>query len=116
MAEPSTRQQRERIERWFRHWEAELPEGLRELWEEIRLLWHLLQDLWHGRYHGVPPSTVAAIVAALFYLATPLDLIPDTIPLLGFTDDLLVLKALLGSLGDELERYRHWQEKQQELG
>ena len=35
---------------------------------------------------------------------------------MGFTDDLLVLKALLESLGDELERYRHWQEKQQALG
>jgi len=36
------------------------------------------------------------VLAALTYLLVPLDLIPDFIPVAGFSDDLMAITALLG--------------------
>ena len=36
------------------------------------------------------------VLAALTYLLVPLDLIPDLLPVIGFSDDLVALTALLG--------------------
>lgn len=52
----------------------------------------------------------AAIVA---YLVSPLDLIPDNIPLLGFVDDALIINLVMQLCIDkELDRYRAWREQQ----
>ncbi|MCP9774996.1 YkvA family protein [Cyanobium sp. WAJ14-Wanaka] len=43
------------------------------------------------------PATVkATVLAALTYLLMPMDGIPDFIPALGFSDDLVAMTALLG--------------------
>lgn len=49
-----------------------------------------------------PPAARWTVLAALTYLLVPLDLIPDLLPLIGFSDDLVALTALLGVVG----RYR----------
>lgn len=38
------------------------------------------------------------IVMGLGYLISPIDIIPDTIPILGFTDDIAVLKYIYGKV------------------
>ncbi len=42
---------------------------------------------------NVSPKEKAIIIGALSYFILPLDLIPDAIPVLGFTDDLAALVA-----------------------
>jgi uncharacterized membrane protein YkvA (DUF1232 family) len=44
----------------------------------------------------VPRRAKAALVFAVPYLASPIDLIPDFIPVLGQLDDALVVIAVLG--------------------
>lgn len=41
---------------------------------------------------------ILLLVAALFYCISPIDLVPDTIPLLGWADDLVILATGLASL------------------
>jgi uncharacterized membrane protein YkvA (DUF1232 family) len=43
-----------------------------------------------------PHKARLTMLAALTYLLVPLDLIPDFIPVAGFSDDLMALTALLG--------------------
>lgn len=43
-----------------------------------------------------PHQARLTVLAALTYLLVPLDLIPDFIPVAGFSDDLVALTALLG--------------------
>ena len=43
-----------------------------------------------------PVTTKFTVLAALTYLLVPLDLIPDFIPVAGFSDDLVAVTALLG--------------------
>ena len=49
------------------------------------LLYYVLQS------KDVPAKEKAKIIGALGYLILPVDLIPDAIPVLGFTDDLTAL-------------------------
>jgi uncharacterized membrane protein YkvA (DUF1232 family) len=57
---------------------------------KLQLAWRLFRDPeTPGLAKGVMP-------AVLLYLASPIDIIPDFIPLLGQLDDLLVLAAGLG--------------------
>jgi uncharacterized membrane protein YkvA (DUF1232 family) len=46
-----------------------------------------------------PYTAKLTVLAALTYLMVPLDLIPDFIPVAGFSDDLVALTALLGICG-----------------
>ena len=55
----------------------------------IKLSWELFRD------PRVPKPLKAALLGVLAYVASPVDLIPDFIPVLGFADDLLLLFAAL---------------------
>jgi uncharacterized membrane protein YkvA (DUF1232 family) len=56
------------------------------------LLWRLLKD------RRVPWWARAMLPALLLYLALPVDLIPDFIPVLGYLDDLLVVLLVVAVL------------------
>jgi len=45
-----------------------------------------------------PRWAKAKVYGALAYLVTPLDAIPDVVPLAGFTDDLVVLVLAVGAI------------------
>ncbi len=47
----------------------------------------------------------SVVVAALVYFVTPIDAIPDFVPVAGFLDDLGVIAAALKFLGSEIKRY-----------
>jgi uncharacterized membrane protein YkvA (DUF1232 family) len=51
---------------------------------------------------STPHQARLTVLAALTYLLVPLDLIPDLLPVVGFSDDLVAITTLLGVLG----RYR----------
>jgi uncharacterized membrane protein YkvA (DUF1232 family) len=57
---------------------------------KLTLAWRMFRD------PGVPLSAKAIMPGVLVYLASPIDIIPDFIPVLGQLDDLLVLFLGLG--------------------
>ena len=44
-----------------------------------------------------PPQVKLTMMAALTYLLMPMDLLPDLLPAVGFSDDLVALTTLLGT-------------------
>ncbi len=61
----------------------------------LELIYKALQ-LYYAMQNPQCPMTVkAGIIAALGYFISPVDLIPDFIPVLGFTDDLAAVGAAL---------------------
>jgi uncharacterized membrane protein YkvA (DUF1232 family) len=57
---------------------------------KLALAWRMFRD------PDVPAAAKAVMPGVLVYLASPIDLIPDFIPVLGQLDDLLVLFLGLG--------------------
>ncbi len=74
----------------------------KELIEKALILYYAYQD------PAVPTWAKTIIVGALGYLICPIDLIPDAIPVIGFTDDLGVIIAALAAIAvhvtDETKR------------
>lgn len=73
----------------------------KEVIYNVLLLYYALQS------DKVSAKERAMIIGALGYFILPIDLIPDTIPVAGYSDDLAVLIAvikLLTCVGDEEKR------------
>ena len=51
---------------------------------------------------ATPAHVKAALVAAIAYFVLPTDVIPDMIPIIGYTDDAAVLAAALKLVSDHI--------------
>lgn len=80
--------------------------------EDVKLLFSVVKDYWNGDYREIPWGSVAAIVAALLYVLSPIDLIPDAIPVVGLVDDALVIAACLAFVELDLHGYKKWKLQQ----
>ncbi len=68
----------------------------------------LVRNFIKKEYTDVPIRTITSIVAALIYLVSPLDLIPDTIPGIGHIDDIAIIAFVLNSVHSDIEKYKKW--------
>ncbi|QKG56692.1 DUF1232 domain-containing protein [Hymenobacter sp. BRD128] len=62
-----------------------------------------------GEYRQIQTSTVISGLAVLLYVLSPVDLIPDFIPVVGFLDDLSLISWFVGKFHIEITRYRDWE-------
>ncbi|MEU6781251.1 DUF1232 domain-containing protein [Nonomuraea angiospora] len=69
-----------------------LREALRLLPDVLRLVRRLAAD------PDLPRGVRVRLVLLLAYLALPIDLVPDFIPLLGYADDAIIVTAVLRSV------------------
>ena len=63
-------------------------------------------------YTIVSPKVIVTLVAAIIYLLKGKDLIPDSIPVVGYVDDLAVFAAAFLIDEQELSAYSQWREEQ----
>lgn len=71
---------------------------LRALPDLVRLIARLVGDPL------LPRAAKIALGAAMVYLASPIDLIPDFIPLVGYLDDLLLAALLVDGILNWVDR------------
>lgn len=87
--------------------------GRRAAVREAALLLPNLGRLFHGllRDRAVPWHAKVVIALGIGYLATPLDLVPDVIPVVGTMDDAIVASLVLGYVlrtSGPVPLQRHW--------
>ncbi|GAB3575568.1 hypothetical protein GCM10027345_11010 [Hymenobacter daeguensis] len=80
-----------------------------EAWETLQTMFRLIKASISGEYTGVPGTTVAAAVAVLVYFLSPIDLIPDFIPVLGLLDDVALVAWFSTTLKHEMDRFHEWE-------
>ena len=81
---------------------------LRRYIEDVKLLLSLVKDYWSGNYKEIPYWAIGATVFALLYVLSPIDLIPDFIPVVGLVDDAAVVALCLYLIEQELHDYSEW--------
>ncbi len=86
--------------------------ALSALLGNIRTAYDMISDAVTGRYKGIAKSTLALLAGGLAYLAMPLDLVPDFIPVAGWMDDAAVLAWIFKRCGDEFQKYKGFKSSQ----
>lgn len=84
-----------------------------EILESIKLLICIVGDWITGRYKGIPIGSIIMITLALLYFVSPIDIIPDFIPVAGYLDDAIVIGLVLKQVRADLEVYKVWRDKEE---
>ena len=82
-----------------------MPFNLNEIVKDVQTFFPMLWAILRGKYK-MPWGTFFWAVLCLVYLISPLDLLPDFLPLLGITDDGAFALLVLAMVHRDLVAYR----------
>ena len=86
---------------------------LSQYWDDIKTSFALIRDWFNGSYDKVPARMIVSLAGALIYLVSPLDLIPDWVPMAGLVDDAAMLAFVFQLSKVDMNAYRKWKRSQQ---
>ncbi|GGE60875.1 uncharacterized membrane protein YkvA (DUF1232 family) [Pedobacter psychrotolerans] len=82
------------------------------VWEKMVLLFAVSKDYVNGNYTEIPKRSIVAILGGLVYFLSPIDVVPDFVPVLGFIDDIFILNLVYRQVVKDLENYKAWKDAQ----
>ena len=53
-------------------------------------------------------SSIIAILGGIIYFLSPIDIIPDFIPIIGYLDDIFVLNLVIDQVRKDIDKYKEW--------
>lgn len=80
-----------------------------QLWQVALTLGRLVRSYASGAYREIETFTVVSGLAVLLYVLSPIDLIPDFVPVVGLLDDLSLISWFVGRFQGEITRFRAWE-------
>lgn len=80
------------------------------LLEKITTLSRMIKAYFNGEYRIIPWSSILKIIAVLIYFISPVDVIPDFLPIIGLTDDLALILWLFSSLKEDFENFEAFEQ------
>ncbi len=81
----------------------------------VPIMVSLVRNYIKKEYTDIPIGSIIAIVSALIYFVSPLDIVPDSIPFLGYFDDAAVVAACWQLVESDVEEYKIWREKNNKI-
>jgi len=91
---------------------GDVPKALLDYWQDLKEMVSLLKDYFTGDYTEAPWKVISAVAAAVLYFVSPIDLVPDVIPILGFLDDAFIISMCLSLCRSDLDDYRRFKSVQ----
>lgn len=86
-------------------------EKLQSFFRRIRVISRMVRAYVRGEYREVPWRSIVVLLAGLLYFLTPVDLIPDFIPVLGLLDDASMVAFIFNMLKVDIDAFIAWEEK-----
>lgn len=91
--------------------DSEVPVFIRERLDTVESMIAMASDTGFG----LPPEDCQRVLSVLAYFADPVDFIPDTVPVLGFLDDAIMIELCRQELRYEIQAYDEfceWRERE----
>jgi uncharacterized membrane protein YkvA (DUF1232 family) len=86
--------------------------NLARFMNQVKTFFRMIKAYANKEYKEVPVSTIVSIIMTLLYVFSPIDLIPDFLPVVGLLDDAAVLGACVASFGSAIKRFEEWEASQ----
>lgn len=71
----------------------------------------LVRNYSKKEYTDIPIGSIIAIISALIYFVSPVDIVPDSIPVIGYFDDAAVVAACWKLVDSDIEEYENWRKQ-----
>ena len=84
-------------------------DAIREIAADLQIILRLIKAWLAGDYKDISTKSIVILIVAILYFLNPFDAIPDTIPVLGYVDDVAVVGWIVKTLKDEIEKFRVWE-------
>ncbi|AUD01189.1 YkvA family protein [Spirosoma pollinicola] len=78
--------------------------------EQLGVVTRLLKAYASGEYRQLPWKTLIRVIAVLIYFVSPIDILPDFLPIVGLTDDIALMFWLFSGMKDDIEKFRQWEQ------
>jgi len=82
--------------------------GFESMRSDLSVLCNYVKDIMERRYTEYKTADLVLIVAAIIYVVTPMDIVPDFLFMFGLIDDVAIVGWAINHLNAELARYRQW--------
>ncbi len=79
---------------------------------QVKTFFRMIKAYKNQDYKEVPVSTIVSIIMTLLYIFSPIDLIPDFLPVVGLLDDATVLGACVATFGSAIKKFEEWETTQ----
>lgn len=79
--------------------------------DRVKVIIRMVKAYRSGEYRDIQWQSILLMVAALVYFVTPIDLIPDFIPITGLVDDFSVVVWVYSTLKEEIDKFILWEEQ-----
>ena len=80
-----------------------------EVVDDFKTLGRLVAAYSRGDYRDIPLDSLIMVIAGLAYVVSPIDLIPDAIPVAGYADDVVAVSFVIRQVHHELAAFREWE-------
>ena len=88
---------------------AEIPK-IGDKLAHIPVLISMVRSFIRKEYTALPIGSAVAALTALIYFLSPVDLIPDAVPVIGYLDDAAVLAIVWTLIESDVEAYLEWRD------
>lgn len=82
----------------------------KQVFDVGRTLVRLVRNYVSGEYRQIDTGTIVSALGVLLYTLSPVDLVPDFIPVVGFLDDLALISWFIEKFQGEILRFREWEQ------
>lgn len=82
--------------------------SLSKIKTKLKTLALLVKYSVNGKYKDVSAKNIIFVLAGMIYFVSPIDLIPDFLPIIGFGDDIALITFIYNSISKEIEKFEGW--------
>ncbi len=85
-------------------------EKLGDVKQGLGVLIRMLRSWAGGKYKGISAASLVILAGTVLYFLNPFDVIPDFLPLIGYTDDISLIVFAISRLKGEFEKFEEWEQ------